>query len=109
MVFVAVGQDQGRQVVPVFFEKIEIWDRNVDTKGRFFGKAHARVDQDHLVAVTDAHAIHSEFTDPAERYYFNFIHLLIARTSLNSIHKTISISRSGETMADVFIRYASQC
>ena len=69
MVFVPVGEDQGGQVVAIFFEKIEIRDRDVDAIRRFFGKSHAGIDDDHLVAVPDAHAVHPELADAAKRYY----------------------------------------
>ena len=74
VVFVAVGEDDRGEVIAIFFEKIEVGNGNVDTERRFLGKAHARVDDDHLVAEPDAHAVHPEFTDPAERYYFYLSH-----------------------------------
>ena len=70
MVFVPVCQHQRRQVIAVFFKKIEIGNGNIDTEGRFLGKAHAGINNDHLIAVPDAHAVHPEFADAAERYDF---------------------------------------
>ena len=62
------------QVVAKFFEKIEIRDRDVDAVGRFLGKTHSGVDDDHLVAISDAHAVHPKFADAAQGYYFDLIH-----------------------------------
>src|SRR5690606_40668462 len=66
LVLVAVGQYDRREVVSVFFKKIKIGDRNIYPKRRLFGKAHAGVDDDHLIAISDAHAVHSEFADAAQ-------------------------------------------
>ena len=71
MVFVTVCQDDRRQVISIFLEKVEIRYRNINTIRRFFGKAHTGIDDDHLVAVADSHAIHPEFADTAKRDYFN--------------------------------------
>ena len=73
VVFVAVREDDRGQVVAIFFEKIEIRNRYVDAIRRFLGKAHAGVDDDHLIGVPDAHAVHPEFADPAQGNYLNFI------------------------------------
>src|SRR6187397_3076923 len=43
VILVTVCQDQGCQVITVFFEKIEVWDRNIDTVRSLFRKAHAGV------------------------------------------------------------------
>ena len=74
MVFVAVRQDDRGQVVAIFLEKIEIRDRDIDTERRLLRKAHPGIDDDHLVGIADAHAVHPEFADTAERNYFNFVH-----------------------------------
>ena len=72
VVFVAVGEDDGGQVVAIFFEKIEIRYRNIDPKRRFLRKAHAGVDNDHLIGVSDAHAVHPKLADPTKWYNFYF-------------------------------------
>lgn len=84
VVFVPVCEDYRRQVVSIFLEKIEIRYRNIDSVRRFFGKAHAGVHYDHLVAVPDAHAVHPELTDAAERYYFDLAHLNTVKIDCNT-------------------------
>src|SRR2546421_6935095 len=74
VVLVPVGEDDRGQVVAVFFEKIKIGNRDVDAERRLFGKTHPGIDDDHLVGVADAHAVHPEFADAAERDYFYLIH-----------------------------------
>ena len=81
VVFVAVRQDDRGQIVAIFFEKIEIRDRNIDAVRRFLGKSHAGVDDDHLIAVADAHAVHPELADAAERNYFDLFHLISPASS----------------------------
>ena len=75
VVLVAVREDNGGQVVAVLFEKVEIRYRNVDAERRFLWKTHTGVDDDHLVAVPDTHAVHPELADPAKRYDFDLFHL----------------------------------
>src|SRR5437868_13786263 len=67
MVFVTVCENYRSDVVAVFVKKIEVGNGNVDAVGRLFGKAHARVENQHLVAVAHSHAIHSKLADTAER------------------------------------------
>src|SRR5688500_12831238 len=74
MVLMPVRQYDGRKVVPVFLEKIEIRDRYVDTERRFFRKTHTGIDDDHFVTEADAHTVHPKFADTAEWYYFDLIH-----------------------------------
>ena len=74
VVFVAVREDDRGQIVAIFFEKIEIWNRDIDAKRRFLRKAHPGIDDYHLVAVPDSHAVHPKFADPAERDYFDLAH-----------------------------------
>ena len=74
MVFVTVREDDRRQVVAILFEKIEIRNRDIDAVRRLFGKTHPGVDDDHLVAISDAHAVHPKFADAAKRNYFDLAH-----------------------------------
>ena len=76
VVFVSVRQYQRGQITAKFFQKIEIRYRNINAVRSFFGKAHSRVNDDHLIAVTDAHAVHPEFADAAKRYNFYSFHNL---------------------------------
>jgi len=69
-----MGKDNGGQVITIFFEKVEIGNRDIDAKRCFLREAHARIDNDHLAAVSDAHTVHPEFADAAERNYFYLIH-----------------------------------
>src|SRR5690349_19953340 len=66
MIFVAVGEHDGGDGVLVFVEKVEIRNLNVYAVGRLLGKAHAGVENQHLVAVTHRHALHSKLADAAE-------------------------------------------
>ncbi len=78
MVFVSVRENDRRQVVTIFFEKVEIRYADINPERRLLRKSHSRVDDDHLVLVANAHAVHAEFADAAERYYFQFCHLFLA-------------------------------
>ena len=51
VIFVSVREDDGSDVLPVLFEKIEIGNADIDAVDALFGKAHARVEHEHLVAV----------------------------------------------------------
>src|SRR5437762_4766570 len=67
MVFVSMCEDYRSNVVPKFFEEVKIRDANVNSVGGLFGKAHACVENQHLVRVAHRHAIHSKLTYAAER------------------------------------------
>ena len=65
MILVSVRQHESGEVIAVFFEEIKVRDRDVDTIRRLLGKTHAGIDDDHLIAVADTHAVHPEFADTA--------------------------------------------
>jgi hypothetical protein len=67
MVFVPVREDQSGQFAAIFFQKIEIGNGNVHSVRRLFGKSHPGVNDNHFVAAANAHTIHPEFADAAER------------------------------------------
>ena len=67
MIFVTVRQDDGGDVVAILFEEIEVRNGDIDAVGGFFRKAHAGVENEHLVAIAHSHAIHSKLADTAER------------------------------------------
>jgi hypothetical protein len=67
MIFVPVGKNDCCDVVAIGFEKIEVGYADVNTVGGLFGKAHARVKDEHLILVSHGHAIHPKLADPAER------------------------------------------
>src|SRR2546421_5129088 len=66
MVLVTVGKDNGGNVLAVFFENIEVGDADVDAIDALFGKAHARVDDEHLITAAHKGAIHPKLADTAE-------------------------------------------
>src|SRR5215213_457542 len=67
VIFVPVCKNDGGDVVLVFVKKTKIWDRHIDAIGRFLRKAHPGVENQHLVAVAQSHAIHSKLADTTER------------------------------------------
>ena len=70
MILVAVRENNRGDVVSIFFEGAEVRNRNVDAIDALFGKAHARIDDDHLVAKAQQRAIHPKLADAAEGNYF---------------------------------------
>ena len=50
VILVAVRENNRGDVVSIFFEGAEVRNRNVDAIDALFGKAHARIDDNHLVA-----------------------------------------------------------
>src|SRR5690348_9963538 len=67
MIFVTVSENDGGDVVFVLVKETKIRNRDVDTVSRFFGKAHPGVENQHLVAEPQSHAIHSKLADTTER------------------------------------------
>src|SRR6185369_9011830 len=67
VIFMAVREDDGGNVVLVLVEKTKIRNRHIDAVSRFLGKAHPGVENQHLVAVAQSHAIHSKLADTTER------------------------------------------
>jgi hypothetical protein len=67
VVLMPVSEDYGRDAVAILFEEIEVWNANVNAVSRFFGKAHAGVEDEHFILVTHSHTIHSKLADTAER------------------------------------------
>jgi hypothetical protein len=61
-----VSEDDGGDVVAIGFEKLEVWNRDVDAVRGLLREAHAGVENNHLVAVSQSHAIHSKLADTAE-------------------------------------------
>src|SRR6185369_5153680 len=66
MIFVTVREDDCGDVLAILVEKAKVWVRDVDAVSRLFGKAHPGVENDHLVAVSHSHTIHSKLADTAE-------------------------------------------
>src|SRR6185436_14040245 len=67
MIFVSVRQHDGGDVVAILVEKVEVRNGNIDAVRGLLRKAHAGVENQHLVAVTHRHAVHSKLTDTTER------------------------------------------
>ena len=66
MIFMAVCENDGRDVVAILFKNLEVRNANVYTIDTLFGKAHARIQHEHLVAGAQQGAIHAKLTDTAE-------------------------------------------
>ena len=69
MVFVAVRQDQGADVLLVFLEVGQVGHDQVDAQQLGFGKHHAGIDDDDVVAVADGGHVHAELAQPAQGDY----------------------------------------
>src|SRR6266567_5335536 len=66
MIFVTVGKNDCRNLVPILFKNFEIRNRKVDSIDALFGKTHTRIDDNHLVAKAQQRAVHPELADTAE-------------------------------------------
>ena len=66
MIFVTVRENDRGDVVAILFEEVEVGNADIDAVGSLFGKAHAGVEDEHLVAVAHSHAIHPKLADTAE-------------------------------------------
>jgi hypothetical protein len=87
----AMRQDDSRQIVTIFFEKIEVGDRNINAVRGLLRETHARINDDHLIAVPDAHAVHPKLADPAERYNFYLVHWVMV-TRQRATRRVVSFS-----------------
>src|SRR5688572_12906105 len=86
MIFVAVSQYDGRDVVSILFEKIEIGNTDVHTVGSLFRETHARIKNQHLVAIAHGHAVHTKFANSPERDNFqNTTHFVLFSTLSNNL------------------------
>ncbi len=66
MIFVAMRENNGQDFVPVLFENFKIRNTNIDAIDALFGKTHARVQHEHLVAEAQQSTVHPELADTAE-------------------------------------------
>ena len=66
MIFVPVREDDRGDLFAILFEDLEIRNADIDAIDALFGKAHAGIDDDHLVAKTQQRAIHPKLADTAE-------------------------------------------
>src|ERR1041385_1744031 len=67
MILVTMRENNRGDVIFVLVQKTKIRNRDIDAVSRFLGKAHPGVENQHLVAVAQSHAIHSELADTTER------------------------------------------
>src|ERR1044071_3726126 len=70
VILVPMREDDGGDVVPVLFQKIEVRDANVNAVNTLFRKTHPGVNDDHLVVIPHSHTIHPKLADSAERDEF---------------------------------------
>src|SRR5690349_8363300 len=66
VIFVAVREDNRRDLFTKLFQNIEIGNRNIDAVDALFRKAHARVDDEHFVTKAQQRAIHPKLANAAE-------------------------------------------
>ena len=65
MVFVAMGQDYGANVLAVLLEIGGVGDDQIDAEEFGFGEHHAGVDDEDVVAQAKGHHVHAEFAETA--------------------------------------------
>src|SRR6476660_3892434 len=66
MIFMSMRENNRRDVLLVLFEDFEIRNADIDAVDALFGKAHARVEHQHLVAAAQQSTVHPELADSAE-------------------------------------------
>ena len=66
MIFVAVGQDNGTDVLAILLEVGDVGDDEVDAEELGFGEHHAGIDDEDIVTETKDHHVHSKFAETAE-------------------------------------------
>ena len=66
VVFVAVGEDHGRQLVPALPEVGEIGDNDVDPQYRVFGEHEAGVHHHQVVVGLQGHQVEADFPQAAQ-------------------------------------------
>jgi len=66
VIFVPMRKDDRGNLVAILFQDLEIRNADIDAIDALFGKAHARIDDYHLVAKAHQRAIHPKLADAAE-------------------------------------------
>ena len=66
MVFVAVGEDDGADLVAVLGEVADVGDDDVDAEQLFFREHQAGVDDDDVILPAEGHAVHAELAKAPE-------------------------------------------
>ena len=72
VVLVAVGEDDGADLVAVLDEVADVGDDDVDAEQLFFGEHQAGVDDDDVVAAAEGEAVHAELAESAKRDNLQF-------------------------------------
>ena len=66
VVFMAVGQQDGAQVLPVLLEVGDVGNDDVHAEQFGLGEHHARIDQNHVVARAENEHVHAELAQSAQ-------------------------------------------
>ena len=66
MIFVSVRENDGRNLLAVLLKDLKIGNADIDAIDALFGKAHAGVEHQHLVAVAQQSTVHPKLADAAE-------------------------------------------
>ena len=75
VVLVAVGEDDGADMLPVFNEVGDVGDDDVDAEQLRLGEHEAGVDDDNVVFPAEGEAVHAEFAEAAEGNDFQFFRM----------------------------------
>src|SRR5262245_23460124 len=73
VIFVAMGQNEGADLVAILLEERQIGHHQIDTEELGIGKHHAAVHNDDVVGVPDGGHVHAELAEAAERDYLQFV------------------------------------
>jgi len=65
MILVTMGQHDTEQVLPVFLDKFEIGQHQIDTRVAGIGKGHAEIDHHPFAVATVKVDVHADFARPA--------------------------------------------
>ena len=66
MIFMAVRKNDRGDIVAKLFQDFKIGNADIDAVDALFGKAHAGIENEHLVAIAHQRAVHPELADAAE-------------------------------------------
>ena len=66
MIFMTMREHDRRDLLAVLFKDFEIGNANINAIDALFGKAHAGIENQHLVAIAHQRAVHPELADAAE-------------------------------------------
>ncbi len=88
VIFVPMREHDRGDLVAILFKDLEIRNADIDPIDALFGKAHAGIDNDHLVAKTQQRAIHPKLANAAEGDDFQDIrHLSLLLDSLDGLRE----------------------